>query len=149
MAQLLLLFTFSLLRFFLYGFRLGSRRIGQLYPSACSALLLEVSYCSTAFFQFFSQMCNDGFGSHSLASHPSQLSSSVLAAGGCKGCSLPILQWETVSLSETLKLDYEGMSQGSCNRKFICICKIYNYMICKQWQGSACMEGAAFPSLTS
>lgn len=80
---------------------------------------------------------------------PSQLSSSILAAAGCKGCSLPVLRWETVSLSETLRLGNEGGSQGSCKSKFICICKIYNYVICKWWQGSACMEGSAFPSLTS
>lgn len=78
---------------------------------------------------------------------PSQLMSSILAVGGCKGCS--ILQWETVSLSETLRLDNEGGSQGSCKSKFICICKIYSYMMCKWWQGSACMEVSAFPSLTS
>lgn len=71
MAQLLLLFTFFVITFFfLCRFRLRSRKTGQLYPFACSALLLEVAYCSTAFFQFWSPMCNDGFGSHTLASHP-------------------------------------------------------------------------------
>lgn len=84
-----------------------------------------------------------------LPATPSQLSSGILAAGGCKGCSLPVLRWETVSLSETPRLDNEGGSQGSCQRKFIYICKIYNDVICKWWQGSAGIEGSAFPSLIS
>lgn len=49
-----------------------------------------------------------------LPATPSQLSSSILATGGCKSCSLPVLRWETVSLSETLRLDNETGSQGSC-----------------------------------
>lgn len=41
---------FSSVLIFSNSARLGNRRTGQLYPSASSALLLEVPYCSAAFF---------------------------------------------------------------------------------------------------
>lgn len=44
---------------------------------------------------------------------PSQLIRSVSAAGGCEGCSLPLLRWVMVPLSETLRLDNkEGLEEA-------------------------------------
>lgn len=45
---------------------------------------------------------------------PSQLSRSVSAAGGCESCSLPLLRWAMVPLSETLRLDNkEGLEEAA------------------------------------
>lgn len=65
-------FFFIIAVFFPLRFMLGNRT-GHLHPSTRSALLSDVVCCSTVcwfgfFFQFLSQMCNDGSGSHTPAS---------------------------------------------------------------------------------
>lgn len=90
---------------------LGSRRTGHLYPSTCNALLSDVVPCSTVcwfgFFFFNSQAkcAVMDLVVTLLPATPSQLSSSIPAMGGWKGCSLPALHSETVSLSQTLRLN--------------------------------------------
>lgn len=53
-----------------------------------------------------------------LAATPSQLSSSVWAVGGCKGCSLPAPCCETAFLSQTLRLKSGQGSERASSSAF-------------------------------
>lgn len=79
---------------------------------ATSTLLLAVHFFLSDVVSC-SSVCRSGFLFNSqancammdLAATPSQLSNSIPAMGGCKGCSLPALCWETAPLPQTPRLN--------------------------------------------
>lgn len=85
--------------------------------------------------QLLSQMCNDGFGSRSLTSHPQSAEPLRLRRRGMRKLLSPPSEMGDGSSVRNTEVRQQGRSRGSCKSKFISIFKAYRW-----WQRPACTK---------
>lgn len=81
-------------------------------------------------------MCNDGFGSRSLTSHPQSAEPLRLRHRGMRKLLSPPSEMGDGSSVRNTEVRQQGRSRGSCRSKFISIFKAYRW-----WQRPACAKG--------